>query len=242
METYTQKDFEKKVKLEDLEVFTSKELKDFAENSMNEISKSEGSKDELMKSVADEIRTFKPVMIYSDTLEKSIKFIRPSQVEWDTVEGDNIQKSRSGVYKNTPENKKLGRIGQKYGGKKENDEGEDEKGNYGLLDKETGNYSYFDSYENAAKAAAKYYPNDTRKQYYDIEVKNNKNKDGDKSIEVESTLKIGSPVKIPNNLTTDPKNKQGSSGKVIKIEDKIATVKFEDGVEGNYDIDIFDNK
>jgi len=30
-----------------------------------------------------------------------------------------IEKARSGVYKDTPENRKLGRVGQKYGGKKE---------------------------------------------------------------------------------------------------------------------------
>jgi len=40
---------------------------------------------------------------------------------------DDIEKSRSGVYANTPENKKLNRVGQKYGAEKKEDEPSEKK-------------------------------------------------------------------------------------------------------------------
>lgn len=39
------------------------------------------------------------------------------------IQKTNLEKARGGVYQNTPENKKLGRVGQKYGGKKVEDRG-----------------------------------------------------------------------------------------------------------------------
>src|SRR5690554_3881224 len=44
---------------------------------------------------------------------------------------DNIIKARAGIYQNTPENRKLGRVGQKYGGK-----GKDEDKKYSVSNKD----------------------------------------------------------------------------------------------------------
>lgn len=119
MNTIHQEDLDKKVKLNELEVFTANQLKQFAEENMNEINKSEGSKDELMKAVADEIKSFIPYKSIGTDQEghvtQSIVFIRPAQILWDKPKEGEIQKSRSGTYMNTPENVKLGRVGQKYG-------------------------------------------------------------------------------------------------------------------------------
>lgn len=50
----------------------------------------------------------------------------------------------------------------------------------------------------------------------------------------EIKLKVRQAVKIPLSLTTDPKNKQGESGEIIAIDGDIVSVKFKDGVVGQY--------
>jgi len=125
-ESMTKSDFDKMVKLEDLEYFTSLQLKNFVKESSDQIIKSEGSQEEMYHELAVEIRSFKPVIVWDDKLEKSIYHVRKRQVEWDKPEGDDISKARGGIYLNTPENQKLGRVGQKYGGKKAEVEGKKE--------------------------------------------------------------------------------------------------------------------
>lgn len=57
----------------------------------------------------------------------------------------------------------------------------------------------------------------------------------------EPTVKIGQTVKIPSNLTTDPKNKQGEEGRVIFIDQEgNVYVLFKDKVVGGYDMNVFD--
>ena len=121
-ESMTKSDFDKMVKLEDLEYFTSLQLKNFVTESSDQISKSEGSKEEMYHELAVEIRSFKPVIVWDDKLEKSIYHVRKRQVEWDKPDGDDISKARGGIYLNTPENQKLGRVGQKYGGDRKKEE------------------------------------------------------------------------------------------------------------------------
>jgi len=45
----------------------------------------------------------------------------------------------------------------------------------------------------------------------------------------------GDTVKVPSDLTTDPSNKQGESGKVVIVKDRVVSVKFSDGKVGQYD-------
>jgi len=115
-DSMTKSDFDKMVKLEDLEYFTSSQLKNFVKESSDQIIKSEGSKEEMYHELAVEVRSLKPIIVWDDNLEKSIYHVRRRQVEWDKTEGDEISKARGGTYLNTPENQKLGRVGQKYGG------------------------------------------------------------------------------------------------------------------------------
>jgi len=123
MKSLTQSELNTLVKLENLEVFTPEQLKKYVEDCNDTITKSEGSKAEMYKEVADEMRSFTPYMVWDDdTLEKSIKMVRRAQIEWDEPT-DDISKARSGKYTNTPENRKLGRVGKQYGSSKEEDGG-----------------------------------------------------------------------------------------------------------------------
>lgn len=119
MKSYTQGELDKLVKLNDLDCFTQSQIINFVTEANEIIVKSGEGKDEINKAVADEIRTFTPVEVWNTDftghIRKSISFIRPSQVEFD----DPIEKSKGGVYKDTPENRKMGRVGQKFGGNKE---------------------------------------------------------------------------------------------------------------------------
>lgn len=118
METTLQSELNKQVKLGEIEVFTAEQIKSFVEESNAEIQKSTGNKDVEFKQVADEVKSFTPIIVYADdTLEKSIRFFRRAQIRWDEPT-DDISKARSGTYMNTPENRKAGRVGQKYGGER----------------------------------------------------------------------------------------------------------------------------
>jgi len=52
--------------------------------------------------------------------------------------------------------------------------------------------------------------------------------------ENEKGLSTGDTVKIPRDLTTDPANRRGQTGKVVKIGDDLVVVKFPDGKKASY--------
>lgn len=120
----TRSDFEKSLKLQGLESFNSDQVSAWLNDNKKLIEKSKVEElDELEKSALDEFKvnagSLKKVIVVEDNLEKSIVFVRPQQVDWDKDENGEILKSRAGTYKDTPENRKLGRVGQKFGGKKD---------------------------------------------------------------------------------------------------------------------------
>jgi len=128
----TRSDFEKSLKLQGLESFNSDQVSAWLNDNKKLIEKSKVEElDELEKSALDEFKvnagSLKKVIVVEDNLEKSIVFVRPQQVDWDRDENGEILKSRAGTYKDTPENRKLGRVGQKFGGKKEAGDKEKEK-------------------------------------------------------------------------------------------------------------------
>lgn len=43
-----------------------------------------------------------------------IRFYRPKQVEWETAADGTVMKGLEGVYRDTPENRRLNRVGQAY--------------------------------------------------------------------------------------------------------------------------------
>ena len=56
-----------------------------------------------------------------------------------------------------------------------------------------------------------------------------------------TSIQVGNSVTIPRDLTTDPYNKRGQTGKVVHINRDLTllTVEFEDGSLGVYDVNIF---
>jgi hypothetical protein len=130
----SKKDFDLFVRDNNPEVFNQEAVSNWISDIKETLQKSE--LDELndiekgeIDNFKEEINSFTPVEVISpndDPLQKGLKyetfFIREQQVEWDKVEkglNDDIEKSRSGVYKDTALNRKMGRVGSKFGGKKE---------------------------------------------------------------------------------------------------------------------------
>jgi len=159
-------------------------------------------------------------------IDKKEEQIEKSETElsFEEVQEDELEKAKSGIYADTPENRKLGRVGQKFGAEKSSEKEEMHKVKRQLLQKESGKLVRpqryeFDSQERYEAALFKYYD----------------------KLEFKGGVKIGSTVTIPKTLTTDPKKKQGESGKVVKIDPKHGDihVKFSDGVIGVYSNDVF---
>ena len=92
----------------------------------------EGFKEEIRSFTAVEV--VEPSPISQFRIQKSIMYVRPKQVEWDEPElikgenGEEIEKARSGKYKDTPLNRKLGRVGSPYGSKKGTENKKEEGG------------------------------------------------------------------------------------------------------------------
>ena len=125
--TITRQDFEKSLKLKDLESFTDVQVEQWTKDAKELLEKS--TKEELNdieKSQLEEFMVCAPnlgkVTVVNDDLTKSLMYYRPSQVEWEVSEEVEIMKSRAGTYKDTHENRKLGRVGQKFGESKKEEE------------------------------------------------------------------------------------------------------------------------
>ena len=139
----TREELDKLIKSNDLERYTQQQFKQFVESNEEVLIKGErGELDDIEKSEYDtliaELQSFTTVNVFDiapeskNRIVKSIEFIRPKQVEWDEIEKseddeEDLSKARSGVYTDTSLNRKLGRVGQKYGSKKQStDEGDGE--------------------------------------------------------------------------------------------------------------------
>lgn len=81
--------------------------------------------DEIWKKQDEQkLQVLKSVDVTND-IKKSLEYINLQTIEkaFDKglIEEDILEKARSGVYENTSENRKKGRVGQKYGGKSESE-------------------------------------------------------------------------------------------------------------------------
>jgi hypothetical protein len=127
------------------EVYTEEQLNRLVYPAAEAISKAENKEDELIKAGIDElneeISSLTQIQVVSpgEGLSKGLKYetlyIREQQVEWDADEivksedgKDEIIKARGGVYKDTAYNRKQGRVGQRFGEKKEPESKEKEEG------------------------------------------------------------------------------------------------------------------
>lgn len=150
MISLTRKDYDKNFIQKGYEEFTEDQFRKWIDMNNEILIKGEQGdlEDDLEKAeyegFKEEIRSFTAVEVVEPSpisqfrIQKSIMYVRPKQVEWDEPElikgenGEEIQKARSGKYKDTPLNRKLGRVGNPYGGKKGADEKkeESEKGEF----------------------------------------------------------------------------------------------------------------
>jgi hypothetical protein len=136
----TKQDFDAFVRRHNPECFTEKQINQWVLANQELIQKSET--DELndiekseVKRFEDEFSSFTKVEVVSasqDILSKGIQYdtyyIREQQIEWDMEKGENeeIIKSSHGRYKDTPHNRKMGRVGAEFGHKKEEESVSDE--------------------------------------------------------------------------------------------------------------------
>lgn len=125
----TRGDFNKMVKIDDLEVFESKRvdnlqksLSDTLEKAeKDELSDEEKNKSDIVKS---ELESLTKYTILNDDFSKSIYYTREKQIVFDEdglEKGENgeIISAKSGTYLDTELNRKLNRVGEKFGEKKE---------------------------------------------------------------------------------------------------------------------------
>lgn len=94
------------------EVFSEREVYQFSQSilkSIDPIEKEHGAID-FVSLMRQEVR--------NNDLSKSVVYWRESQVEWEKASNGELMKARSGVYKDTPVNRKKGLVGQKYGTEK----------------------------------------------------------------------------------------------------------------------------
>ena len=127
MNTITKGDFLTMVKLQHLEVLTQAQLSQNTKvinNYMQKALTTELSANEIADSNAmiSDVAGLQQWCVLRDDFSKAIVYTRREQIAWDEPqrgEFGEILKARGGVYKPTGENKKLGRVGQKYGESKQ---------------------------------------------------------------------------------------------------------------------------
>lgn len=127
----TRGDFEKMIKIHDIDVFESKKveflqkaLNDTLEKSEkgelseeNKLSDEEKNNSEIVKA---ELDSLEKITVLNDDFSKSIFFVREKQVDFDK---DGLEKgelgeiitAKSGTFLDTELNRKLERVGKKYG-------------------------------------------------------------------------------------------------------------------------------
>lgn len=107
MEKMTRSELQKLQILNDLEVVTDKQLAGYVIAATQDIEKSTTAED-TKRTVEKEVSSFRPIEVYDDVeghIEKSIVFIRPAQIAWTDKENG------KGVFKDTPLNRELYRVG-----------------------------------------------------------------------------------------------------------------------------------
>src|SRR6056297_663870 len=124
------KDFDRICLLKGYETFTEKQITGLSNHIKGIIEKSSReqlSPDEVQSIHAynEDLPELKKALVLNDDMTREVVYYRERQVIFDDSieksEDGEIIKARSGVYANTAQNRKLGRVGQKYGGLKKED-------------------------------------------------------------------------------------------------------------------------
>lgn len=110
----TRKEFEALAEQNNWEVYTQRQVYQFSQDILKSVDEQERFNG------AVDYASLSRVEVLNDDLTKSVMFYREQQVEWDKAEDGTLMKARSGIYKDTPANRKKGIVGQRYGKQKEN--------------------------------------------------------------------------------------------------------------------------
>lgn len=105
----TRAEFEALAKQNNWEVYTQRQVYQFSQDILKSVDETE------RLNGAIDYASLNRVEVINNDLTKSIMFYREQQVEWDKTEDGTLMKARSGVYKDTPANRKKGIVGQRYG-------------------------------------------------------------------------------------------------------------------------------
>ena len=116
MKQMTRREFELLAKQNDWEVYTQRQVYQFSQD----ILKSEDPQEREWGAI--DYVSLSRVEVTNEDLTKSILFYREQQVEWDKAEDGTSMKARSGIYKDTPANRKKGIVGMRYGQVKKQEE------------------------------------------------------------------------------------------------------------------------
>lgn len=129
------KDFNRVCEINDYEVFTEKQVQGYISHVKGIIQKSEV--DNLSEDEVESINTFNEdlpelhkAIVLNDDLSRELVFYRERKVIFeDTIEkSEGIEKAeKTGRYANTHQNRKLGRVGQKFKERSKKAEGEEKK-------------------------------------------------------------------------------------------------------------------
>lgn len=116
MKEMTREEFQTLANKNNWETFTQRQVYQFSQD----ILKSEDPQEKEWGAI--DYASLNRVEIRNEDLSKSIVFYREQQVVWDKAEDGTIMKARSGVYADTPANRKKGIVGMKYGQEKKQKE------------------------------------------------------------------------------------------------------------------------
>ena len=106
--------FEETARNNGYEVFTPDEVASYYKEGIMKSRANELTAEEKEAFVADVMYLQKAVCADEEGKDV-IRFYRPKQVEWETAaDGGTVMKGLEGVYRDTPENRRLNRVGQAY--------------------------------------------------------------------------------------------------------------------------------
>lgn len=105
--------FEETARNNGYEVFTPDEVASYYKEGIMKSRANELTAEEKEAFVADVMYLQKAVCADEEGKDV-IRFYRPKQVEWETAADGTVMKGLEGVYLDTPENRRLNRVGQAY--------------------------------------------------------------------------------------------------------------------------------
>lgn len=105
--------FEETARNNGYEVFTPDEVASYYKEGIMKSRANELTAEEKEAFVADVMYLQKAVCADEEGKDV-IRFYRPKQVEWETAADGTVMKGLEGVYRDTPENRRLNRVGQAY--------------------------------------------------------------------------------------------------------------------------------